>query len=324
MQIPDLGTNPTRQEPWLAHFPVTLFGSTMGLFGLALAARAAGLAAVSDGVAGAGALVLLGLLALYIAKAIRFPGQVAGEWNHPVRLLFFPAANISILLLALLLQSVAPTLSTALWIIAASTQAVLTLVIVSAWISHRAFPHQTLSPAWFIPAVANVIVPLGGVHLGLEEASWFFFSVGIIFWLILLTLVFNRIIFHDPLPGKLQPTLVILVAPPAVGFLAWIELCGGQIDAFARFLMNTGLFFAALVALQVPTLLRLPFALSFWALSFPLAALTTAVFRYATLTGSDLFRVSGFALLGLLALTILVLGIHTIRAAVAGDICKPE
>jgi tellurite resistance protein len=32
----------------------------------------------------------------------------------------------------------------------------------------------------------------------------------------LLTLVFNRIIFHDPLPGKLQPTLVILIAPPAV------------------------------------------------------------------------------------------------------------
>ena len=324
MQIPDLGTAPTRQEPWLAHFPITLFGSTMGLFGLALAARAAGLAAVSDGVAGAGALVFLGLLALYIAKAIRFPGQVVEEWNHPVRLSFFPASNISILLLSLLLHNIAPTLSTALWVIAASTQAVLTLVIVSTWISHRAFPHQTLSPAWFIPAVANVIVPLGGVHLGLEEPSWYFFSVGILFWLILLTLVFNRIIFHDPLPGKLQPTLVILVAPPAVGFLAWIELNGGQIDAFARILMNTGLFFAALVALQVPTLLRLPFALSFWALSFPLAALTTAVFRYAALTESDLFRVSGFALLGLLALTILVLGVRTIRAAVAGDICKPE
>lgn len=324
MQIPDLGTAPTRQEPWLAHFPITLFGSTMGLFGLALAARAAGLAAISDGIAGAGALVFLGLLALYIAKAIRFPGQVAEEWNHPVRLLFFPAANISILLLSLLLQNIAPTLSTALWVIAASTQAVLTLVIVSAWMSHRAFPHQTLSPAWFIPAVANVIVPLGGVHLGLEEPSWYFFSVGILFWLILLTLVFNRIIFHDPLPGKLQPALVILVAPPAVGFLAWIELNGGQIDTFALFLMNTGLFFAGLVALQVPTLLRLPFALSFWALSFPLAALTTAVFRYATLIGSDLFHVSGFALLGLLALTILVLGVRTIRAAVAGEICKPE
>lgn len=324
MQIPDPGIAQTRHEPWLAHFPITLFGSTMGLFGLALAARAAGLAAISDGVAGAGALVLLGLLALYLAKAVRFPGHVAAEWNHPVRLSFFPAANISILLLSLLLQDIAPTLSAASWVFAASAQAVLTLVIVSAWISHRSFPHQALSPAWFIPAVANVIVPLGGVHLGLVGPSWYFFSVGVLFWLILLTLVFNRIVFHDPLPGKLQPTLVILVAPPAVAFLAWTQLNGGQIDAFARILLNTGLFFAGLVALQVPVLLRLPFALSFWALSFPLAALTTAVFRYAGLTGSDSFRVSGFVLLGLLALTILVLGLRTIRAAVAGDICKPE
>lgn len=104
MQFPDLGTAPIQQELWLAHFPMALFGSTMGLFGLALAARAAGLAAFLDGVAGAGALVLLGLLALYIAKTIRFPGKVAEEWNHPVRLLFFPTVNISILLLALLLR----------------------------------------------------------------------------------------------------------------------------------------------------------------------------------------------------------------------------
>ena len=324
MQVPDLGKNEALQQPWLAYFPITLFGSTMGLFGLALALRAAGLNSVSDGVSGAGALVFLGLLALYVAKAIRFPGQVVAEWNHPVRLSFFPAANISLLLLSLLLQDIAPTLSTGMWVFAASTQAVLTLVIVSTWMSHKPFPHQTFSPAWFIPAVANVIVPLGGVHLGLQEPSWYFFSVGMLFWLILLTLVFNRIIFQDPLPGKLQPTLAILIAPPAVGFLAWIELNGSQIDAFARILMNTGLFFAGLIALQVPALLRLPFALSFWALSFPLAALTTAVFRYASLTGSDLFRVSGFALLGLLVITILVLGTRTVRAAVAGDICKPE
>jgi len=324
MQTPDLGTSPTREQPWLAHFPIKLFGSTMGLFGLALALRAGGLATISYGVTGAGTLLLLGLLALYIMKAVRFPEQVAGEWRHPVRLSFFPATNISILLLALLLQDIVPKLSAALWVLSAVTQAILTLVIVSAWISHRAFPHQTLSPAWFIPAVANVIVPLGGVHLGMLDASWYFFSVGMLFWLVLLTLVFNRVIFHDPLPGKLQPTLVILIAPPAIGFLAWIALNGGEIDAFARILINTALFFAGLVALQVPVLLRLPFALSFWALSFPLAALTTAVFRYAALTGSDLFRMSGFALLCLLALTILVLSVRTIRAALSGNICKPE
>jgi tellurite resistance protein len=273
---------------------------------------------------GVGVAVLVGLFALYGLKAVRYPRQVAEEWNHPVKLSFFPAANISVLLLSLLLQDSAPGVSTVLWGIGASVQAILTIVIVSAWISHRAFGPAMLSPAWFIPAVANVIVPLGGSHLGLVEISWYFFSVGMLFWLVLLTLVFNRLVFHDPLPGKLKPTLVILIAPPSVAFLAWIELNGGVVDAMSHILLSIGVFFAALVAVQVPSLLRLPFAMSFWALSFPLAALTTAVFRYEAITGAQPHRVAGIVLLGLLVITILALSIRTIRAALAGDICQPE
>jgi tellurite resistance protein len=181
-----------------------------------------------------------------------------------------------------------------------------------------------LSPAWFIPAVANVIVPLGGTHLGLVDVSWYFFSVGALFWIVLLTLVFNRLVFHDPLPGKLRPTLVILIAPPSVAFLAWIELNGGNIDAVTHVLLGIAIFFAALVAVQVPSLLRLPFALSFWALSFPLAALTTALFRFGDMTGTAAYRMAALALLVLLAVTILALSIRTVRAALAGQICQPE
>ncbi len=312
------------QSSRLAHFPITFFGATMGLFGLALATRAGGFGMAAMILTGVGAVVLLGLFALYGLKAVRYPRQVAEEWNHPNKLSFFPAANISVLLLSLLLQNSVPGLSTVLWGIGASVQAFLTIVIVSAWISHRAFGPAMLSPAWFIPAVANVIVPLGGSHLGLVEISWYFFSVGMLFWLILLTLVFNRLIFHDPLPGKLKPTLVILIAPPSVAFLAWIGLNGGAVDAIAHILLSIGVFFAALVAVQVPSLLRLPFAMSFWALSFPLAALTTAVFRYAEITGAQPYRVAGIVLFVLLAITIFALSIRTIRAALAGDICQPE
>lgn len=308
----------------LAHFPVTFFGVTMGVFGLALSLRAGGFGAASDLVTGVGAVLLVVFYAIYALKALRYPAQVVEEWSHPVRLSFFPAANISLLLFALLLQSGAPTLSAVMWGVGAVVQAVLTVVIISAWISHRPFGPAMLSPAWFIPAVANVIVPLGGAHLGYFEASWYFFSVGLLFWIVLLTLVFNRLIFHDPLPGKLRPTLVILIAPPSIAFLAWIELNGGQVDAFARILISIAIFFAAVVAVQVPGLLRLPFAMSFWALSFPLAALTTAMFRYAALTESAPYHMVGLVLLGLLALTILALGLRTARAALAGEICLPE
>lgn len=308
----------------LAHFPVTFFGVTMGVFGLALAMRAGGFEALSQTVTGAGTLVFLVLLGFYATKAARFPAGVAEEWNHPVRLSFFPAANISLLLLSLLLQKIAPGVSAVFWMVGAAVQAVLTVVIVSAWISHRVFGPAILSPAWFIPAVANVIVPLGGAHLGYLQVSWYFFAVGMLFWLILVTLVFNRLIFHDPLPGKLRPTMVILIAPPSVAFLAWIELTGGQNDAFAQILINLGIFFAAVVAVQVPALLRLPFAMSFWALSFPLAALTSALFRFAAISGSGAHHMAATVLLVLLTGVIVVLAARTVRAIAAGQVCVPE
>ncbi|MCA1299181.1 SLAC1 anion channel family protein [Stappia indica] len=308
----------------LEHFPISFFGMAMGLFGLTLALRAGGWTAASAATGWVSLAVLILLGALYAAKAVRHPSAVAEEWNHPVRLAFFPAISISVLLLATFLRDLAPGAAQVVWVVGAAVQGVLTLVVITTWISHRAFGPGQLSPAWFIPAVGNVVVPLAGAPLGHIEISWYFFSVGLVFWLVLLTLVFNRLIFHDPLPGKLRPTLVILVAPPAVAFLAWLQLNGGQIDATARILLDVAYFFTLLVAIQVPALLRLPFALSFWALSFPLAAVTIASFRFAEKMGSAVHSVIGQTLLAVLAVTIAGLLLRTIRAAMAREICQPE
>lgn len=308
----------------LEHFPISFFGMAMGIFGLALALRAGGFAGVSWIAGAAGIVVLIGLFFTLALKAMRHWDALVQEWHHPIRLAFFPATTISLLLLSTYLREELHALANVIWIIGAAGQGILTLIVVSAWISARPFGPGHLGPAWFIPAVGNVVVPLAGVPLGHVELSWYFFSVGVIFWIVLLTLVFNRLIFHDPLPGKLRPTLVILIAPPAVAFLAWVQLHGGVIDAPARMLINIGYFFALLVAIQVPALLKLPFALSFWALSFPLAAITVASFRFAALTQSGLHRGIGLILLALLVLTIAALAVRTIQAAMKGQICVPE
>ena len=103
-----------------------------------------------------------------------------------------------------------------------------------------------MNPSWFIPIVGNILVPIAGVPLGYTDISWFFFSIGIVFWPVLLTIIFYRIIFHPALPGKLIPTFFILIAPPAVGFLSYMKLTG-EMDNFARILYFSGLFFTLLV-----------------------------------------------------------------------------
>lgn len=312
----------------LAMFPVTFFAVVMGLGGLALALHAAaaplGLGPALSGIAFAVAAAVFVLIsAIYLAKAARHPAAVAAEWHHPVKLAFFPAISISLLLLATSAQTHAPGLALPLWLAGAALHAVLTVTVVSGWIGTRAFQHGHLSPAWFIPAVGNVIVPIAGVPLGFVELSWYFMAVGLVFWSVLLTLVFNRLVFHDPLPGRLQPTLVILIAPPAVAYLAWMRLTT-ETGPFALILLNSAYFFALVVAVQLPRILRLPFAMSFWALSFPIAAIAIASFAHAGNTGSDAHRLIGAGLLAVLVIVIAGLSIRTLRAVARGEICQPD
>ena len=86
------------------------------------------------------------------------------------------------------------------------------------------------------------------------------------------------------------PTLAILIAPPAVAFLSWLQLNGGVLDAAARLFYGTALVFTALALTQVAKLRGQGFALSWWALSFPVAALTIATLRYGALAGSPAHR----------------------------------
>ncbi|WP_235857712.1 SLAC1 anion channel family protein [Marimonas lutisalis] len=312
----------------LMHYPVPLFGMVMGMAGLTLAMHA------GESAFGMGSQISTGLyfftMALFVliavgyaAKALKYPGAVVAEWKHPVRLSFFPAISISLLLLGTATLSRNEGLAETLWLVGMVLQFVLTIAVVSNWIGTRSFQHGMLNPAWFIPAVGNVIVPIAGVPLGYVEISWYFMSVGLIFWLVLLTLVINRLIFHDPLPGRLQPTLVILIAPPAVAFVAWLRLTG-EVDAFARILINGAYLFTAIVLVQLPRIVRLDFALSFWALSFPFAAATIASFLFAHETGSATHRMFGGILLVALCIIIAALLLRTLRAALAGKICIPE
>lgn len=316
-------------EPRLMHFHITFFATVMGLAGLALALHRAELAMGwghgLSSLALAAAILDFGVVAVfYVMKSLRYPQALKAEWNHPVKLAFFPAISISLLLIATALRPVSSELARVIWVIGAVGQASLTLAVISGWIGRRPFQPMHISPAWFIPAVGNVVAPVAGVSLGYVELSWLFFSTGMIFWIVLLTLVMNRLIFHDPLPGRLLPTLVILIAPPAVGFLAWLQLNGGQIDAFARVLFYAGIMFTGIVAVQAVGFSKLPFALSWWALSFPLAAMTIATFRYAELTGHVGHRGLAFGFLVVLVGVLCGLIARTIWAIVQNEICQPE
>ena len=310
----------------LVNFPVSFFSSVMGLTGLTIAWQraerlfgvnvSAWLLALTVG-------VFLALLGFYAAKWLRHPQAVIKEFQHPVRLNFFPTLSISLLLLSVAFLPHSTTLSLYLWVGGASLHLLFTLVVMSIWIHHTKFEITHINPAWFIPVVGNIIVPIAGTAHGFVEISWFFFSIGLVFWLVLLTLVFYRVIFHAPLPQRLVPTLFILIAPPAVGFISYAELTA-SLDPFARVLYYVALFLTLLLATQVRLFARLKFALSWWAYSFPLAAMTLATLRMQRMSGVEGFVDIGQVLLAALTMIIAGLAALTVRAIFRHEICVDE
>jgi len=312
---------------WLAHVPVPLFAVVMGVEGLGLAWRKASEAfGLPPGIHLAlclfGAACFVAIALLYLAKAVRHPDMVVGELNHPIRSNFFPAISISLLLLAIAAWPGLPLVAEALWWTGALVHIGFTLRILSRWL-FRDVQIQHSNPAWFIPIVGNVIVPLAGVRLGYVEISWFFFAVGTVFWVLLFTILLYRIIFHPPLPSRLIPSLFIMLAPPSVAFLSYVLLTDG-IDPFARVLVYLVLFLALVLLVTARHFLAVPFAVSWWAFTFPLDAATLATLEYAGRIGSPVLAGIGGVLLVVTTVVVALVLVRTLVALVRGQLFVPE
>jgi len=311
----------------LQHFPVMFFAVIMGLSGLAITYQKAHevlniWAWIGDGLAYLSGAVFIVLLMIYMLKLIRYTPQVMNEFRHPVRVNFFAAISISMLLLAVAFQHLAPELAKGLWYAGCALHLYFTLYIVSFWINHN-FEIQHSSPAWFIPIVGNVIVPVAGVEYAPHGVSVFFFAIGMFFWVVLFTLVFNRIIFHHQMPAKFMPTLFIFIAPPAVAFIAYYKLTG-QYDLTAQLLYSLALFFTLLIAFMYRNFLGLKFFISWWAFTFPMAAMSIATLLSYQLSGQSALLYLSYTMLITTTLIIALVALRTIEYIWKGEICIAE
>ncbi|BBK29562.1 tellurite resistance protein [Stella humosa] len=316
-------------SPDLRHFPLPLFASVMGLMGLSFAWRRAAIvfpdlpAVIGEAILALAVVWFLVVAGLYAAKAATRWPDVLAEARHPARANFLTAISIAVMLIGTGLLPHAPRFAEAVWLAGVAGNVALAVVIIRRWILERFEPAQ-VTPAWFIPVVGNVVPPLAGVELGYVELSWFCFAGGLGFWLVLFPLTMGRLFTGDPLPPGLSPMLFIFLAPPSVGFLSWLELNGGVLDAAANFLFHLALFIALCLAAMAPRFLRVPWSLISLAYTFPLAALAAAALRYHQMAGSRVTLVLAAGLLMLASAVVAAVFAGTVRRFVAGAFFRPE
>ena len=242
------------------------------------------------------AFMVLGIA--YSVKAMTSFESCKQEFLSPITRPFFGTICISLLLLPFALQKlgIPETFSLIVWILGAVLMLVFSVHIVQFWICHK-FELAHITPAWIIPVVGLLDLPLALPLFSQIQAlpdlgffiTIFCMAVGFSFTIVLSTLIFARIVFFAKLPDKLMPTLVVLLAPFGAGVSTHAVFTSMQalmmkidahifaIDSMPHIFFLLGFFLLLALLPQIVQIRKCcPFRISWWAISFPLAAMCIA------------------------------------------------
>lgn len=344
----------------LSTFAPSWGSSVMGTSALSVALLVVGEGTSAEGVTQAAARVVLVValiagamvLGATAARWVRYRAQARADLRHPIKGGMTATAAGALLTLAVAIGKVGPGFLPASLI----EPAVVVLTILGALLAlligweflGEVFTSTDptlaqMSGAWFVPPVVTIIVPLAllpiiaahpGSAIDLLVVAWAFLGIGAVLYLVVTATLFMRSISHPLPPAGLAPTLFIGMGPAGLIGLDIVRLSQTSVAAgvaepslltsmlpAATMMWGFGLWWmvSALVVLQ-RGYTKLPFSLSWWGFTFPLAAWTIATIAIARAWDSGLLMGIGWAATGTLTVLWAYVAARTLLGVRSGSI----
>ncbi|KAH7441717.1 hypothetical protein KP509_03G050700 [Ceratopteris richardii] len=312
-----------KQWPFLLRFPISCFGINLGLASQAILWKIL----ASDGhlwffhvpfvistVLWSIAVFALAVIGFtYALKCIFYFEAVRREFGHPIRLNFFFAPWIACILLAV---GVPPTISTAVYpgvsLAFVLPIFILDLKIYGEWISggERRL-CKIANPSTQLSILGNFMGALLIATIGYSELALFFWSLGIMHYIVLLVTLYQRLPSATILPKELHPVYFLFVALPSSASLSWAKIMG-EFELIAKIIYYFALFlFLSLVA-RPKIFYGVRFNVAWWAYTFPLTVSAITTFEYSLEVKHTLTQVLAALLTLVSSMTVLFVAIITI------------
>jgi C4-dicarboxylate transporter/malic acid transport protein len=246
----------------------------------------------------------------WTAKFFLYPASVRKDFNHPIASNFFPTMPIALILFSLNLMKY-PTmffnegfslqLALVLWFLGTTGIYILGFVILTHIFRHQEIKLQHANFGWYIPPVSKLLVPIAGYELAghftqhtevLVTISTVSFGIGFFLFLFVGAAVYHRYIYHELPMSRFAATFFIGIAPPAIisvilfkmlhlfSHHSIIGLDATVMTTLCKFgiLLTWGFaawwfIMAIIIIIYYLKNLELPYALSWWAFTFPSGAL---------------------------------------------------
>jgi len=303
------------------------------------------------------AILFTALIVPWTIRLIRYPKEAWADTAHPTRGPFYSTMPIALLVLAVDFAAIGSThmnadtafsIAKGLWIVGTLLAFFFGVLVPSRWLSGSA-SLEHINGGWFIPPVANIVVPAAAAPListwgshGMSEfvsvVAFAFFGIGILLFIMLGALLIGRLIQNGLPEAHLAPTLWIGLGPIGVGSLALARLATTATPLFGAYApeARTLLRLAAVAIwgfglwwLSTAIVLTLryrrapfPFAMSWWAFTFPLGAYTVATFVLGDAYNAGYLTGFGFALWVLLIGFWIVVLVRTVAGVFTGALLK--
>lgn len=270
----------TPEPPGLwRHVPPAIFPPIMGLFGLGLAWRSLGaslpmVAGLAEAFLGAVVLLFAYAAVAWASKPLRRPGVLAEELRVLPGRAGVAAANLCLFLTAAVLTPYAPGVALALVWLGIALLVGLGALILRAFLTGPE-EARVVTPVFHLVFVGYIIAPLALVPLGQGGVAvvifWAALAIAALIWAASLRQIATRI----P-PAPLRPLLAIHLAP--VSLFATVAALLGWSGLALSFAL-VGLAMLAVFLIGARWLLAAGFTPLWGAMTFPLAALASAVLR---------------------------------------------
>ncbi len=285
------------------------------------------------------------LLIPWILRWILFPKNALSDLEHPVISNFYPTLSVGMLVLSADFIVIGKNIymGEIFWFIGAFLTIFFSLLtpFIAFRGEHVKIDH--INPGWFIPPVGLIVIPIPGsllinhVSSGFKDivllVNIFGWGAGFFLYITLLAICMYRFILHHPLPGTLAPTIWINLGPIGAGTTALINLIkhtslvpeGSLAFFFGLLFWSFGIWWLAMaiiMTLYYIHTIKIPYAMSWWAFTFPVGAYVSATYVIGTTFGIKLITDIGFGIYWLLVFLWVVTLIRTVTNTYTGSIFR--
>jgi tellurite resistance protein len=321
-QIAEQDRGPRRRRFAGPRVPPNLVAIALGIAGLAQAWHAAvpvlrAPQAVPDALDALDAALWLVLAGAYLAQG---PRIVLADLRDPVLSPFVSASALTAMLLAAALAAAAPAAGRALVIVSLAVTIAIGGWLTGQWMSGGIEP-DSVHPGYFLPTAAGGLIGASAaaqVHLhALAEAS---FGIGVLCWVMLGSVILNRLFTRPALPPALVPTMAIELGIPAVAGLAYFALAGRTVSLVASALGGYAVLMAVVQVRLIPVYRRLSFTPGSWAFAFAYAAAAADALVWLAITKPPAATGYAIAVIALLTAFVSWIAFRTVVLAVRGQL----